>query len=294
MATTISELFTTYVIQVGASFVTVHLILYVLFVTKAFGDGPWSTMPSYTAHKMITLPALLYLSMQGLRHFDVRDMLDSSSTTTSSVSRALDRVLAHTQHERLSEFMLGMMVFWDIPAALLTPALRQPQMILHHIGMIALAAFSMGIFSNGVILFGYYIPFYFGFIEISSLPLTVVDLFHPRHKAWNAYLTNHERPKWLLTINKQCRLIFAILFMLIRTVAFPYVSVMGVMTDVLYLTSLPLDQRKGVSNFPLVVMSVLNVFFSALQLYWGSLIFPQLWKAFVGSVKAILTKFKKA
>ena len=288
MATTISELFTPYVIKVGVSFATAHIVLYLLFVTKAFGKGPWSVMPSYTAHKLITLPALIYLSIHGLLYFDVRGIHSNSLN-------ALDRVVTipPPQFEHMSEFMLAMMVFWDVPVALLTPALRQSQMILHHIGMITLAALSMGICSNGVRLFGYYIPFYFGFIEISSLPLTVVDLFHPRHKAWNAYITSEERPKWLMTVNKRCRLIFAILFMLIRTFAFPYVSMMGVLTDVRHLTSLPLDQRKGIPNFPLVVMSVLNLLFSALQLYWGSLILPQLWKAFIGSVKAMTNKAKK-
>ena len=286
MGATISELFTPYVIQVGISFITVHIVLYILFVTKVFGEGPWSAMPSYTAHKMITLPALTYLSINGLLYFDIRGMHNHSATP-------MDRVMSPSPNKHLSEFMFAMMVFWDVPVALLTPALRQSSMILHHIGMITLAAFSMGIFSNGVTLFGYYIPFYFGFIEISSLPLTVVDLFHPRHKAWNAYLTSEERPQWLMTVNKRCRLIFAILFMLIRTLAFPYVSVMGVSADVAHLTSLPLDQRKGVPNFPLVVMSVLNVLFSSLQIYWGSLILPQLWKAFVGSAKAMLNKTKK-
>jgi hypothetical protein len=288
MATTINELFTPYVIAVGVSFATVHIILYVLFVTKALGDGPWTNMPSYTAHKMITLPTLTYLSIQGLCYFDVRGI---HSNTWNAVDRVL--IPPTSQQEQLSEFMFAMMLFWDIPVALLTPALRQSQMILHHLGMITLAALSMGIYSHGVKLFGYYIPFYFGFIELSSLPLTVVDLFHPKHKAWNAYLTSDERPKWLMTMNNHCRLMFAISFMLIRVFAFPYVSVMGVLTDVRYLTSLPLDQRNGVPNFPLIVMSVLDVLFSALQLYWGSLILPQLWKAFVRNVHAMFTKPKK-
>ena len=285
MAATFGELFTPFVVQVGVSLVVVHVLLYSLFVTKAFGEGPWSAMPSYTAHKMITLPVLVYLSIQGLLHFDVRGI--HSSTLT-----ALDRVIAPSEHDHFSEFMFAMMVFWDVPAALMTPALRQSQMILHHIGMIILTAFCMGICSNGVKLFGYYTPFYFGFIEISSVPLTVVDLFHPRHKAWNAYLTSEDRPQWLMILNKRCRLVFAILFLLIRILAFPYVSVIGIMTDVVHLTSLPLDQRQGVPNFPLVVMAVLDVFFSSLQLYWGSLILPQLWKAFLGSVQSMFNKNK--
>lgn len=286
MATTIRELFTPYVLQVGVSFMMVHMILYTLFVTKVFGIGPWSILPSYTAHKIITFPALIYLSIHGLLYFDFREI--HSSTLTP-----FDRVILQSPHqEHLTEFMFAMMVFWDVPAALLTPALRQSQMILHHIGMITLTAFSMGIFSNGVTLFGYYIPFFFGFIEISSVPLTVVDLFHPRHKAWNAYLTSEERPKWMMTMNKRCRIIFASLFMLVRTIAFPYVSAMGVMMDVAHLTSLPLDQRRGVPNFPLIVMTLLNVLFSALQVYWGSLVLPQLWKVLVGSTKATMSKTK--
>jgi hypothetical protein len=288
MATTIGELFTPYVLTVGVSFVTAHVLLYTLLASKVLGEGPWSTMPSYTAHKMITLPTLIYLSIQGLLYFDVRRI-------HSDTWNALDRVVTPPppQQEHLSEFMFAMMLFWDIPVAFLTPALRQSQMILHHLGMITLAALSMGLCSNGVRLFGYYIPFYFGLIEISSLPLTVVDLFHPKHKVWNAYLTSEERPKWMMKLNHHCRLFFAVSFMLVRTFAFPYVSLVGVLSDVRVLISLPLEQRNGVPNFPLLVMSVLDVLFSALQLYWGSLVLPHLWRAFVRNVKAMLTKTKK-
>ena len=228
-------------------------------------------MPGFTAHQAIVIPVLIYLSIQGLRQ------VGQAEETT-----AVDRLTGPTPHRHMSEFVLGMMFFWDIPTGLSTPALRDLPMVLHHFGMCGTAALSLGVLSNGTPVVGYYAPFFFGLIELSSLPLIVVDIFHPKHKAWHAYLTSDERPSWLARINEVSRLIFAASFLLLRTICFPYVTVFGVLADVRQVASLPLDERNGVPNLPLFIIATFNVLFSCLQLYWGSLLLRQIMKLFRG------------
>ena len=274
---TVFDLFTPFAVITGACCAVVQVGAYLLLVTNFFGKGPWSIMPSFTAHQIVVIPVLFYLSIQGLRDFDIREVIGVTATTTTAVER-----VTSPMHGHFSEFVLGMMFFWDIPTGLCTPALREVPMILHHIGMFMTAAISMGILSNGVPIFAYYAPFYFGIVEISSIPLIIVDIFHPKHKAWNMYLNSNERSGWIMKLNDTARPLFALLFILVRMVAFPYISIMGVLRDALHVTSLPLEQRNNVPNLPLYIIAFLNVAFSCLQFYWGTLLIRQIIKLLKG------------
>ena len=271
------DLFTPFAVLTGACCAVVQVGAYLLLVTNFFGKGPWSIMPSFTAHQIVVIPVLFYLSIQGLRDFNIREVIGATATTTTAVER-----VTSPMHGHFSEFVLGMMFFWDIPTGLCTPALREVPMILHHIGMFMTAAISMGILSNGVPIFAYYAPFYFGIVEISSIPLIIVDIFHPKHKAWNMYLNSNERSGWIMKLNDTARPLFALLFILVRMVAFPYISIMGVLRDALHVTSLPLEQRNNVPNLPLYIIAFLNVAFSCLQFYWGTLLIRQIIKLLKG------------
>ena len=273
------DLFTPFSVLTGTCCASVQIVAYLLFVINFFGKGPWSIMPSFTAHQIVVIPVLFYLSIQGLRDFNIGEVIGAASTTTGTT--AVERVTS-PMHGYFSEFVLGMMFFWDIPTGLCTPALRELPMILHHFGMFMTAAISMGILSNGIPIFGYYAPFYFGMIEISSIPLVIVDIYHPKHKAWSMYLNSRERSGWVMKLNDIARPLFALLFMLVRMVAFPYISVMGVLRDVLHVTSLPLEHRNNVPNLPLYIIAFLNVAFSCLQLYWGTLLIRQIVKLLQG------------
>lgn len=251
-----------------------QIVLTSVFAFKVLGTGPWSEMPSFTAHQVIATAVLLYLSVEGLRLQWQQNALNDNN---------VDR-LTDPRHIHLSEFVLGMMVFWDIPTGLCTRALREVPMVFHHFAMAATAALALGALSNGNPIVGYYAPFFFGVIEWSSLPLIIVDIFHPKHKAWHSYLTSPDRSPWFNRINATARLVFAASFLLLRTVCFPYVSIAGVLTDVWHVTSLPLDQRRNVPNLPLVAIATSNTLFSCLQIYWGNLLIQQILKL-VGLVK---------
>jgi TLC domain len=255
-------LFTPFAVQVGLTCMVAQIVLYTLFATEFFGlwktGGPWSKMPGFTAHQVVTIPVLVYLSLQGLREFGHGDVVT-----------AVDR-LTGPRHGHLSEFVLGMMFFWDIPTGLSTPALRDIPMVFHHFGMCVTAAVTMGVLSHGQPICGFYGPFFFGLIELSSLPLIFVDIFHPKHKAWHAYLTSNERSPWIMHLNDVSRLVFAASFLVLRTICFPYVTVVYVLVDVWKVTALPLEQRNDVPNLPLFIIAAFNVLFSCLQLYWGT------------------------
>ena len=262
---TLLDLFTPFAVQVGLTCLVAQLFLRALFATECFGKGPWSAMPAFTAHQAVTFPVVVYMSVQGLRQL----MVWQEETT------AVDRLTGPTQHLHMMEFVLGVLFFWDIPTYLLTPALRDLPMIMHHVGMFVTAAIAMGALSNGTPVVAYYAPFFFGVIELSSLPLIVADFCHPKHKAWHAYLTSEERPPWLARVNEVSRFVFMASFFVISNCCFLYVTFFGVVADVRQVASLPLDERNGVPILPLVIMAALNVTFSCLELYWGSLLLRQ-------------------
>jgi hypothetical protein len=107
--------------------------------------------------------------------------------------------------------------------------------------------------------------------------LLVVDLFHPKHEDWHRWLTRPGAPRFLSALNEVSRIAFAVLFLLVRTVWFPYVSVAGVLADIVRLDR---DQVPPGDWIGLCVMAGLNMSFSALQMYWGSLVVRQIAKLF--------------
>ena len=106
--------------------------------------------------------------------------------------------------------------------------------------------------------------------------LLVVDLFHPKHMDWNQWLTRRDAPKWLAAVNEVARVLFAVLFLLVRTAWFPYVSFVGVWRDIVRVADLSPGDLLG-----LYVMGTFNLCFSFLQMYWGTLVVKQIVKIFV-------------
>lgn len=228
-------------------------------------------MPMFTAHQVVVIPVLLFLSINGCwRWF---------SQFGEDISQA-DRVIDPRNHF-LSEFVFGMMLFWDLPTSLMSRELRDVPMVIHHVGMVIVSAVALGALSDGKPLLGYYAPFFFGLIEVSSLPLIVVDLFHPKHTDWHAYLQKFSSPA-LTEFNGTCRLVFAACFLSLRALYFPVETVVGVIPDLLAYRA----SRSDIPNLPLDILIVTNLLFSMLQLYWGFLILRTLIKVLKGSAQS--------
>eukprot|EP00957_Ditylum_brightwellii_P149589 11391053-Ditylum_brightwellii.AAC.1 len=60
---------------------------------------------------------------------------------TDMYNTPYDRMLKlHPIGIKLSEIVVGMQLIWDTPLCLITPALFEPLMVAHHIGMFLTAA----------------------------------------------------------------------------------------------------------------------------------------------------------
>lgn len=167
---------------------------------------------------------------------------------------------------------------------ILAPSLRDTIMLAHHIGMFAVAAIMSGMFSNGQMIGYYYVPFYFGVIETSSVFLSVVDQFHPKRREWFDWLnceSNQSRGivKFATQMNEICRMLFAISFILLRGVYFPYTSFCHCIPDVWKAYE---ERPDGVPMWTGYFLIVSLVLFSCLQSYWGLLVARQIKKALFG------------
>lgn len=243
-----SVVFTPLALTVGLGCLLAQCILYIFFRSNGFSLLPksntWSAAPSYTAHQVIVFPLMVYLVWKGTIEWFFGNHTNDST--------AQDRIV---QGSYFSDSVLGIMT-WDIPITILTPKLRNWPMIIHHVAMVVTAALSLGVWSQGTRLFGYYAPFYFGLTEVSTLPLVVMDLMKTN---------NRVAPDWLGPL-------FAFLFLTVRALYFPYVSVASVLPDIRQAA------RKGIYRSSLYSMAVLNILFTLLQLYWGSLVVKELVK----------------
>ena len=256
---------------VGIACLVAQLVLHVLF-KSVLPSGPWRALPSFTAHQAVCLPLMVWLAYEG-----VQSWAFPGPELVAISSNPLDRVLAKNPAGMLlGQVVLGELLFWDIPTGLLTPALREPLMMAHHFGMAFVAAATLGAFSGGRPCCGHYAVFFFGFIELSGVPLTIVDVFHPKHTSWHDF---GRRAAWARALNEVARIVFAAVYLSVRAVYFPYVVLNGAIPDIHAVTGTPAVMRDGAPTGALYFMAVFGVLFSMLQIYWGVLVARQAAKA---------------
>jgi len=77
---------------------------------------------------------------------------------------------------------------------------------------------------------------------------------------------------WLQTAHDLAGPLFAFLFLAVRFIYFPYVSITRVLPDIKNVAS------NGTYTNALYGMGLLNVLFTVLQLYWGSLVIREIIK----------------
>ena len=152
----------------GCTCASVHIVAACLFAF-VLPDGWWRKQPGFLAHRVVAIPLMVVLSWVG----------------TPAFLRNLSRYDETTQWERvhwaddagflIAQIVLGSQVLWDIPATLLVPSLYSRLMLVHHVVLASLTPF---IFLPYV---SYYVPYYGGVMEISSIPLTVYTTFRPSH-----------------------------------------------------------------------------------------------------------------
>lgn len=146
------------ILPAGGTLLTIHILLCVLF-KYVLPDGPWKKMPSFSAHQVITLVMMTIQTILGFMYF----------TETSLTNLNEDGLF-------LSRLAMGLMLFWDLPVGFVSDGMGDPIMMVHHICFLVVSAITLGYFSSdGSYIGSAYAPFFFGLVELSSIPLVIVD-----------------------------------------------------------------------------------------------------------------------
>ena len=239
----------------------------VLTATFAFllPAGPWQEQPGYTAHQLISCATMIYVCIVGTAAWVSPDAT-MVSASTSTLSRLSDHVPVG---EHLAQVLLGLNVLWDIPVGFIIESLRvrsnAQTMLVHHLVVVVLTFLA----ASPPTRFLYYGPFFFGLVEASSAPMSLMDLCHPRNVAWAAWSKSNA---FVGKANAALRVVFAVAYMLTRVVLWPYVMGTGVIPDVIELMRMP---SPPVSQSVLMTILVSASSLTMLQLYWAALIVQQ-------------------
>lgn len=286
----------------GLKCLATHLVLYVIFRyllpsqqgagSGAGDDFPWKKSPSLTAHRIVAFLAMNHWCYLGFQHVWTYDYFaitatDSGTATGTDSDVVLAALTFVPAGYDIAQYAMGALLCWDIPSSIVGGSGPTDLMMhLHHIGMVLVTACVLGLVgsssgsSDGVV--GTHVaPIFLGAIELSSIPLQIVDLFHPsKSPHWNEYANASNKssttffPTLCSAVNEISRILFALLFLLVRGLYFPYMIVTIAAPDFYAEGSLP--------STMLLVMSIL---FTFLQMYWATLVFGQVKKVLFGSAK---------
>jgi hypothetical protein len=184
---------------------------------------------------------------------------------------SVDRILGNEEELYLvSALQLGYQ-FWAIPVGILYVH-ESREMVLHHLAVVVSTSMT-GFLTIG---FRWYSPFFYGIMELSSLPLCVMNSFK-------------DNPKWIEKYPSafgMARNIFAVSFLLIRLLMSAWRSPVFLRDNFIVMYT----KEWGAYKVYMFVQWFLASFLAYLQLYWGSLIIK-------GILKIIFPKekgFKKA
>jgi hypothetical protein len=239
-------------------------------------DFPWKKSPSLTAHRIVAFFLMNHWCYLGFKHILAYDY------NTDSELAALTFVPAGFEN---AQYVMGALLIWDIPSSIVGGSGPTDTMMhLHHAGMVLVTACVLGwikgpaAIGDGIV--GTHVaPIFLGVIELSSIPLQIVDLFHPKKSPyWNKYANDKSStgffPKLCSSVNEISRILFAVLFLLARGLYFPY-SVAAIAAPDFY----------AEGSLPSMVLFVMSILFTLLQMYWAKLVFGQVKKALSGSAK---------
>ena len=152
---------------------------------------------------------------------------------------------------------------WAIPVGILSVG-ESMQMIFHHVAVV-ISTCQSGLMTVG---FRYYTPFFYGVMELSSLPLAVMNAFKD-HPEWaNRYPGSFQ----------MSRVVFAVSFIVIRVLMCFSRWTPFLRDNFVYLYT----AEMGYYKLYLTVQWSLAVFLAYLQLYWATLIVKGLYKLIIG------------
>eukprot|EP00747_Dinoflagellata_sp_TGD_P124029 gnl/TRDRNA2_/TRDRNA2_173936_c0_seq2.p2 gnl/TRDRNA2_/TRDRNA2_173936_c0~~gnl/TRDRNA2_/TRDRNA2_173936_c0_seq2.p2 ORF type:complete len:276 (-),score=39.70 gnl/TRDRNA2_/TRDRNA2_173936_c0_seq2:132-959(-) len=222
-------------------------------LTLAFKQMAWfKDKPGGSAHQVVVFVPFTFLAVRGVQLWFFDDQFKGDSRYEKAFGNYPEMI-------SMVLMMFGFQI-WDFIITLVTPELRKVEHVVHHFlaGLVAVMVLMNG--PHG--MFIYYLAFFFGVGEASSVPLAAVDLFR----------MNKDFAAAFDKVNKVCRVCFAVSFLSVRCVYWPCIIVDLWKTQVT--VAIPF-------KFNLAVLCG-SIGLTGLQLYWGSLI-----------VKALIKKMSK-
>jgi hypothetical protein len=217
--------------------------------------------PGFAAHQVVCMPALVFLGFFGaygwFEHFAISESTQQQRMTDVDIDGQF-----------CARVMYAFQV-WDLIVCTAVKSLCVPLMLLHHVTVIAV---------TGLLVhyqkYMYYSCFFFGFIETSSVPLVIVDMFHPNH------FGDLGKPDAEFgQLNEVSRIVFAVLYLLIRFFYWPFVM-FNLLSDLW--GGLAPDAQGAPPASTIWTTILVSIFLTGLQMYWAVLILKQVVKLFTG------------
>lgn len=267
----------------GLTCLACHTLLWATFRYVLPSSGPWKASPNFTAHQVVALFLMIQWTYYGF--------FGKEEEGEVSNEHDLPIVLRPSPFGmKMAQRSMAALWIWDIPVSMLSSDMHSAMdalMHAHHMGMLLVTCVVMGWLTFGTPSEAYphpvgasLAPLFFGQIELSSIPLQIVDLFHPKKSsAWHQYLT--DRPA-LAAINDACRQLFALLFLAVRGVYFPYLVFTIVIPEFWDALGWSMMQDQSKYILPIVTILAFSIAFTLLQMYWGVLVLNQVYKALKG------------
>jgi len=223
-------------------------------LTQVFSRTKWFDQnPSGGAHQFVGCGSFTFLGVYGtyLWFFDV---VFAEAFEGGSGARLFGY---YEEAATLVHIMIGYMIFDSVALAV---ARAGPEFFAHHVLTFTLANISM--LYGGTYFALYYAVFFFGLIEVSSIPLAAVDLFRANKGLSQAI------PNGPVT----ARATFAAMFVVVRGCYWPFVM-FGFIRDLL---------AEDVKLFAFVLYGFTAAALTLLQYFWLYLIIRGVMKQFSG------------
>jgi hypothetical protein len=262
-------------------------ILSQLLLTKVFQKFETTKdNAGYTAHTVVALIFVVLVSVVGtMGCWNMRHLLHATP---------MDRLLIpYDQCRWLATIVTGLFTLWDIPTSICIPQLRKADVVVHHIVMTVTAYLAARYIPM------YYVFFYLGTSEISSIPLLMYDQLC----VWTAKGSTivNDRPSSetkdtddgkTIQLRTAMQMIAALSFTLIRAILFTYVTLRHFIPDVLYvISSNPSVVVSTATSSAATMLTSLrfalfaSLGFTALQLYWFSQMLSVMYSSIRGGKK---------
>eukprot|EP00316_Scyphosphaera_apsteinii_P009911 CAMPEP_0119322312 /NCGR_PEP_ID=MMETSP1333-20130426/57806_1 /TAXON_ID=418940 /ORGANISM="Scyphosphaera apsteinii, Strain RCC1455" /LENGTH=256 /DNA_ID=CAMNT_0007329507 /DNA_START=16 /DNA_END=786 /DNA_ORIENTATION=+ len=240
------------------AFATIHSVGYYAVAAYFRGVEHVKYQNSLAAHTLTTFIAFMALSGAGVLFWLV------IPDTSIAAEQPLRTQGYSTNSDVIASVMVAFQIY-EIACAITVPRLRGRgnQHLIHHLSALLVAALGVGF-----VYLHYYAPFYMGFVELSSVPLCIMDCF----KEFPAL------KQLFPELNEMARVVFAVLFLAVRVCYWPVVSFS------FWVDSLAELQADGAKPAAVVyAFCVSNFILTLLQFFWGSLVLRGMFKKLTGA-----------